>query len=1193
MAQLTFSFDDSSVPRNRRASQPITDQLPLFAFAPNIDIHLHSPTEAVAQLSGSDPERAAAWLARVVGPTRRLAARRAGFPSATLDRLLAVRPPAHVTLDAATASVARALWAASLGLRPLRVTRHRQRLLASSVRWPTGMGVVDAPWPAIATMVALGIDLDIEPKARLLMTEKLSAAGTHIATAWLAGSAVMIETTRPDLIEAMQFPALAYAGDPETGRYRLPLLAGAALLAEPSIKVPPDLVAAIKRATVKVRPLSSLEGFPWELYPFQARDAATALRILETSGGVLLAGDMGSGKGNRITDHVQTPSGPRAFGDLAVGEQVLGADGHPHVVVGIYPQGEQDVYRVTFTDRTSIVVDGEHLWQVHTPTHKMRDAADALYPAGKVLSTLELIDSGVTYRAGTMENIRWYIPLIEAPLEFETPVPPLSGYVVGALLGDGSLSHGTIKLTDNEGEVVVHMTEDLEVGGFAGLRVTRDKRIGYAVTDPTQPGNRLSAELSHLGLMGTHAWTKFVPDEYKYAPTPVRLATLQGLLDTDGGVASHRAPSSIEFCSTSEQLADDVAWLAQSLGGTARKAGPRSTTYTYLGEKKIGRPSWRLSLAFPDTIQPFRCARKVAEYQPRTKYRPTRGIASIEPEGRAETICISVDSPDSLYVTEHAILTHNTTIALAVATQLELWPLLVVCPLAAMSTWARQLGEMGKSFYLATEKPSLSWATIERGEHEAIVISYDRLHAFTEVIEHAHFSAIIADELQRIRTPSSRRSRALRALAQTVPIRIGLSGTPLQNRLEDLLAPASFLVPGEFKPRATSKDLSDLYPGDPIESIAEHVGTLMVRRRMEDTGVSLPNKSVRRLYVDLSADQRHALATLESEAEEAKADGDLDRMHAFARLQKMRQIISCPGMADVPGPSVKVAAALELVQEFVDLGRKCVVFCANRRTWTDLADGLRAAHIGHTGIWGSTPLADRLANEQSFHHDPDVKVFLGTIQSCAESLTLSPTGTVVIHCDYVYNPSDLAQAEARVYRMNQTNPVDVIYLHASAPGGTLDDRMAEILEAKRALFAQVIDRTHHTDATEVSYSLGDLVYLLTGTRDEKMDAAEKLRKADTARELALKRHARVTAHAHKGKNKSSDDFFDDGSTAVLLEDLDGHIDAVDALAIVTERVDADQDLDVTVTLAPDDLFDDLDADADADDDDDPDAAFEG
>jgi hypothetical protein len=1013
------------------------------------------------------------------------------------------------------------------------------------------------PWTTIAALVHLNMPLKIDAKARSLMGEKLAEAGEYVAHAWLAGTAVALSSAHPELVENLGLAALAYAGTAGTGRYRIPLLAAGSLLETPEIEVSDELAAAIKRANAPSRALSTPEGFPWELYSFQARDAARALRILETSGGVLLAGEMGSGKFLSITDKVYTPTGPVDIGSLQPGDKVLGSDGKAHAVTGVYPQGVEPLYRVTFTDGYSLRVGAEHLWQVHSPVQKFRGKTEDVYTHGKVKSTKELLEDPLQQPNG---NNRWYIPCIREPLDFSTPIPPLPGYVLGALLGDGSLSNNTPILTDNDGAVVQLVLQDLAGTPYGGTTTKRNNQIGYRLTDNTQRANPLISELKRLGVWGQHAWKKHIPNEYKYAPTPIRLATLQGLLDTDGGVVSTRSVYSIEFCSTSEQLVDDVAWLTQSLGGIARKAGPRRTTYTHKGEKKVGRPSWCLSLAFPATVTPFRNPRKAELYQPRTKYRPARGIVSIEPDGEEEAVCIAIDSPDQLYVAEHAILTHNTTIALAVANELKLWPMLVVCPLAAMSTWDRQLTEMNRSHYMATERSSLSWQTIAAGTHDAVIISYDRLHAFLEVIESRGFAAIIADEIQRVRTPGSRRSRALRTLAQATPIRIGLSGTPLQNRIEDLLAPASFLAPGEFKPRASAKDLSDLYPGDPIEAIADHVGALMVRRRMEDTGVKLPNKSTRRLYVDLSHNQRRALEDMEAAAVAAKEDGELDRMHAFARLQRMRQIISCPSVLNVDGISPKVQAALDLVEEFSALGRKCVVFCANRRTWSELSAGLDALGLGHVGIWGSTPIAERIISERRFHEDDSVRAFIGTIQSCAESLTLSPTGTVVIHCDYVYNPSDLSQAEARVYRMNQTNPVDVIYLHARAPGGTLDDRMVEILEIKRELFARVIDHTEHVDSTGAAYSLGDLVYLLTGERNAKVDTRAELHADVLKRDQKLKRHAKVTLHKKSKKQRSSDDYFDDGSEAILREDM---VTDTEDMADLLEELGVDLDSEDT------------------------------
>lgn len=726
--QLALPFDASSAVRRRRAlaaraaevAAAEADRPRLFAPTPDVDVSLADDRTAVAELRGSEPALTAAWLRRLVGPLEQPRLRAARFPADRLDRLVWIRPPAQATLDAAAGAVGRALWAHRLGLPALRARRRGSRVVASSGGWPAGLSVRDAPWPAIAALIAIGVPVAAHGDAARVVAGRVARRGGAVASAGRSGSSVLLTTDQPALLEALDLPALSYAGGPGSGRYRMPLAAAAGLLTEPSVRVSDDLAAAIRQATRPVRPLPAdqLAGFPWRLYDFQARDAAAALRTLRTSGGVLLAGDMGSGK---------------------------------------------------------------------------------------------------------------------------------------------------------------------------------------------------------------------------------------------------------------------------------------------------------------------------------------------------------------------------TTVSLAVVHVLQAWPLLVVAPLAAFSTWQRQLGELGVRFLVASGPAGQVWQQMAGGGYDAVVVSYDRLHAFVELVEQAGFAAIVADEIQRIRTPTSRRSRALRAVAAHAPVRIGLTGTPLTNRIEDLLAPGAFLTPGEWRPRSTTRDLADLYPGDdPVGSVAAHLRTLMVRRRMVDTGVRLPGKSTRRVPVPLTGQQRRAVAAVADEAAAARAGGALTRhTHVFSRLQRLRRIVSCPDAVGVPGGSPKAEASVQLVEQFASSGRKTVVFTAYRATWQMLADTFDGIGVGWVGIRGATSPADRVAAERRFHQDRAVQVFLGTLQACSEALTLSPTATAVVFNDYSYSPAELWQAEARAYRLNTIDPVDIVYLHADGDGG-LDDRFVEILTAKQALFAEVVDgRPFRADA-ELAASLDDLIYLLTG-----------------------------------------------------------------------------------------------------------------
>jgi hypothetical protein len=140
--------------------------------------------------------------------------------------------------------------------------------------------------------------------------------------------------------------------------------------------------------------------------------------------------------------------------------------------------------------------------------------------------------------------------------------------------------------------------------------------------------------------------------------------------------------------------------------------------------------------------------------------------------------------------------------------------------------------------------------------------------------------------------------------------------------------------------------------------------------------------------------------------------------------------------------------------------------------------------------------------------------------------------------------------EARVYRMNSDPDawdVEICYIHAQAPGGSLDDRMVEILGVKRQLFAQVVDRTEHLDTTKVHYSMSDLMYLMTGERDEQMVAQETDARQTRAREQKRKDHARATAHGRSRRNR--DFVHDDGSTTLTAEQyLDEELDRLDNAA---------------------------------------------
>jgi phosphate starvation-inducible PhoH-like protein len=362
------------------------------------------------------------------------------------------------------------------------------------------------------------------------------------------------------------------------------------------------------------------------------------------------------GRAQPLTSRVLTPSGFQPIGQLRVGDLVIGSNGLPTPVLGVYPQGRKQVFRLEAQDGASTLCCGEHLWHVFTASDRRRGKP------GRVLETQDMVG-----RLRSAHQHRFELPLLSAPAEFPPREVPLDPYALGLLLGDGCLTGTTtpaFATADRElAAALEEHLEGIEVKSKGGvdyvLRHKEGHRGGVIVANPVMTALRA------LGLAGTRSATKFVPEPYLQNASSVRLALLQGLLDSDGGPVRQRGRSCrIQYTTCSERLSRDVSFLVRSLGGVAyvrrRKAAGRRPGWAN------GRPVHHRSDAFimdirlPGGVVPFRLERKRALHERDGGGRPMRFIHSIEPEGEMETVCIQVAAADSLYVTDDFLVTHNT-----------------------------------------------------------------------------------------------------------------------------------------------------------------------------------------------------------------------------------------------------------------------------------------------------------------------------------------------------------------------------------------------------------------------------------------------------------------------------------------------------------------------------------------------------
>jgi len=366
---------------------------------------------------------------------------------------------------------------------------------------------------------------------------------------------------------------------------------------------------------------------------------------------IILAARPAMGKAQPLDAQVLTEDGWKAMGDLQFGDRLASVDGQPSRVIGIFPQGVKQTYRVTFSDGRSTDCCDEHLWKV-----MYRD-----WPAPKVVSTARLREmlTRVRYRG------RVWIETPGGDFGHHATLP-LDPWVLGALLGDGSLERLCISTADQE--ILDRLRERLGpelmlvANGGVDYRIRRvgsrwQKGVQGVVPNPVREA------LIALGLSGKRSHEKFIPPMYLSASREARLDLLRGLIDTDGWVEDH---GSVCFVTTSEQLAIDVATLTRSLGGICRARPPRQKFAVRGDERRPGRPAYVLTLSLDDPKSATTLERKQVKAFRAFRHRRLT-VTSIEPARVTATQCIAVSHPDRTYITDDYIVTHNTSLALGIA----------------------------------------------------------------------------------------------------------------------------------------------------------------------------------------------------------------------------------------------------------------------------------------------------------------------------------------------------------------------------------------------------------------------------------------------------------------------------------------------------------------------------------------------
>lgn len=395
---------------------------------------------------------------------------------------------------------------------------------------------------------------------------------------------------------------------------------------------------------------------------------------LQQSDGIIWATG-GAGKAQDVDCKVLTPNGWKRIGDIVVGDSVAGRQGEFNKVIGVYPQGVKKSYKVTMDDGGFTYCCDEHLWLTQTASERDHKKPAKVRRLSDIASTLVL---GVTKRYTNHS-----IPFCK-PIDFPNKEQQLHPYLMGALLGDGGIKYATMFTTADDW-VLNRVREVLPSGDK--LQLQKGSLIDYAVTKvtrlPVKQKSKTRQALEHYGLAGCGSADKFIPDDYKFASRSQRIELLRGLMDTDGSASQGK--TAMEYCTVSEKLSRDVRDLVLGLGGRV-SVSTKSGSYVKNGVKHVCRKAYRLCISFPETLDfnPFALPRKAALFKP-TKRLTQRFITSIEYVKDVESVCIEVDSPEHLYITDDYIVTHNTVIMAAIYAAYNQLNTIIAVPLATVA----------------------------------------------------------------------------------------------------------------------------------------------------------------------------------------------------------------------------------------------------------------------------------------------------------------------------------------------------------------------------------------------------------------------------------------------------------------------------------------------------------------------------
>lgn len=392
-------------------------------------------------------------------------------------------------------------------------------------------------------------------------------------------------------------------------------------------------------------------------------------------------------------------------------------------------------------------------------------------------------------------------------------------------------------------------------------------------------------------------------------------------------------------------------------------------------------------------------------------------------------------------------------------------PFLVVCPTTVLSHWTKKIADHTRGLAVRVYYGGERELEKRQKGYQVLLTTYGILRNDIDRLQEIPFPLAVFDEIQNLKNPTTLSYQAAQRLQ--AGIKVGLTGTPIENNLTELKALFDLTIPGylgseeAFNERYIKPIDQDL-DSRPRKRLSRLIAPFVLRRLKKTVLDELPEKIEDLRFCQLSEDQirlyREALATRgEGLVKTLKEKREpVPYMHIFALLTLLKQICNHPALAlkEVDNyetyPSGKWELFKELLEEGLGSGQKIVVYSQFLGMIGIMGHFLKKTGIDFVTLTGSSRKRGELIDR--FNQDPDCRIFLGSLKAGGIGIDLV-AASLVIHYDRWWNAAREDQATDRVHRIGQRRGVQVFKL---VTAGTLEEKISAIIERKKNLMEAIV-----------------------------------------------------------------------------------------------------------------------------------------